>query len=80
MPCGGYWLFRQLRPSPALRVMLAYLPRTLFVSYVVPALVGGGTGAMGGRTGDAGGHAAAGSLSGAIFAGDGCGVGDVVIC
>ncbi len=39
---GGYWLFRQIRPTPLLRAILAYIPGTLFVSYVAPALVGGG--------------------------------------
>lgn len=39
---GGYWLFRRVRPSPLLRDLLAYIPGTLFVSYVVPALAGGG--------------------------------------
>ncbi len=39
---GGYWLFRQIRPSPALRTALGYLPGALFVSYVAPALVEGG--------------------------------------
>ncbi len=39
---GGYWIFRQIRPTPMLRAVLAYVPGTLFVSYVVPALVAGG--------------------------------------
>ena len=39
---GGYWLFRQIRPSPGLRTALNYIPGALFVSYVVPALVAGG--------------------------------------
>jgi uncharacterized membrane protein len=39
---GGYWLFRQLRPTPFMRGMLEYLPGTLFVSYVVPGLLVGG--------------------------------------
>lgn len=39
---GGYWLFRRVRPSPLLRDLLVYIPGTLFVSYVVPALVAGG--------------------------------------
>lgn len=39
---GGYWLFRQISPSPLMRSILAYVPGTLFVSYVVPALVQGG--------------------------------------
>jgi uncharacterized membrane protein len=39
---GGYWIFRQIRPSPTMRAILAYVPGTLFVSYVVPALVNGG--------------------------------------
>jgi uncharacterized membrane protein len=39
---GGYWLFSRIAPTPALRSMLAYIPGTLFVSYVVPAVVAGG--------------------------------------
>lgn len=39
---GGYWLFRQISPSPRVRAMLAYVPGTLFVSFVVPALLQGG--------------------------------------
>lgn len=36
---GGYWLFRQITPGPLLRAVLSYVPGTLFVSFVVPALV-----------------------------------------
>ncbi len=39
---GGYWLFRQIRPTPFLRSMLGYIPGTLFASFVAPALVNGG--------------------------------------
>ena len=39
---GGYWLFRQISPSPTIRAILSYIPGTLFVSFVVPALVHGG--------------------------------------
>ena len=39
---GGYLLFRAFRPPPAVRAMLGYVPGTLFVSYVVPALAAGG--------------------------------------
>jgi uncharacterized membrane protein len=39
---GGYWLFRVVSPPPVVRAMLGYIPGTLFVSYVVPALVVGG--------------------------------------
>lgn len=39
---GGYWLFRVIRPPPLVRAMLGYIPGTLFVSYVVPALAAGG--------------------------------------
>jgi uncharacterized membrane protein len=40
---GGYWLFRQIRPSRGARALLGYLPGALFVSYVAPALVAGGS-------------------------------------
>jgi uncharacterized membrane protein len=39
---GGYFLFRALRPTPFLRAMLGYVPGTLFVGYVAPALAAGG--------------------------------------
>ena len=39
---GGYFLFRQIRPTPFLRGVLGHVPGTLFVSFVVPALVNGG--------------------------------------
>jgi uncharacterized membrane protein len=39
---GGYLLFRQIRPSPAIHAALGYIPGALFVSYVVPAVVAGG--------------------------------------
>ena len=66
---GGYWLFRKLRPSPALRVMLGYIPGTLFVSYVVPALVAGGRVQWAGALATLVVMRLAGCLSGAILAG-----------
>lgn len=45
---GGYWLFRQIKPSPLVRAMLAYVPGTLFVSFVVPSLIQGGWQALAG--------------------------------
>ncbi len=39
---GGYLLFRAFRPPPLLRAVLAYIPGTLFVSYIAPALAVGG--------------------------------------
>ena len=39
---GGYLLFRAFSPPPAMRAMLGYIPGTLFVSYVAPALAAGG--------------------------------------
>ena len=39
---GGYLLFRAFSPPPAVRAMLGYIPGTLFVSYVAPALAAGG--------------------------------------
>ncbi len=39
---GGYWLFRMVHPSPFLRAVLRYVPGTLFISFVTPALVDGG--------------------------------------
>ncbi len=39
---GGYWLFRQITPTPFVRNMLAFIPGTLFVSFVVPSVIKGG--------------------------------------
>lgn len=39
---GGYWLFRQIKPTPFLQAVLKFLPGTLFVSYVAPSLAFGG--------------------------------------
>ncbi len=39
---GGYWLFSKIRPTAFLRSVLSYIPGTLFVSFVLPALVNGG--------------------------------------
>ena len=39
---GGYLLFRAFRPPPVMRAMLGYIPGTLFISYVAPALATGG--------------------------------------
>ena len=39
---GGYWLFRQFKPSPGLQSMLSYVPGALFVSFVAPSVVSGG--------------------------------------
>lgn len=48
---GGYWLFRQITPSKLVRSVLAYVPGTLFVSFVVPAIVQGGLQPMAGAAG-----------------------------
>jgi len=39
---GGYVVFRQITPTPFVRSVLTFIPGTLFVSYVAPALVKGG--------------------------------------
>lgn len=39
---GGYWLVQAFRPLESVRVLLGYVPGTLFVSYVVLALMAGG--------------------------------------
>ncbi len=39
---GGYWVFSKITPTPFLRAVLTYIPGTLFVSFVLPALVKGG--------------------------------------
>ena len=38
---GGYVLFRALRPPEAVRHVLSYIPGTLFMAYVTPALADG---------------------------------------
>ena len=47
---GGYLVFRAFHPSPAVRAMLGYIPGTLFVSYVAPALANGGVQQWAGAT------------------------------
>jgi uncharacterized membrane protein len=66
---GGYWLFRQIRPSPLLRAVLAYIPGTLFVSYVAPALVSGGAQQWVGAAATLALMMGTGSFAGAIFGG-----------
>jgi len=39
---GGYWLLTRVRPSPAVQTVFSYIPGCLFVSYVVPAVIGAG--------------------------------------
>ncbi len=38
---GGYLLFRAMRPSAGVRAWLGYIPGTLFMAYVAPALAHG---------------------------------------
>lgn len=66
---GGYWLFRQIRPSPFLRSVLSYVPGTLFVSYVVPALVEGGSKTWAGAAATVAAMLLTRSMSAAILAG-----------
>ena len=39
---GGYLLFRSVRPGEGARRLLGYIPGTLFIAYVAPALADGG--------------------------------------
>ena len=39
---GGYVLFRAIRPNATVRAALGYIPGTLFIAYVAPALASGG--------------------------------------
>lgn len=66
---GGYWLFRQIRPSPLLRSALAYVPGTLFVSFVVPSLIQGGLQSLAGGADTLGVMIATRNLLAAIVAG-----------
>lgn len=68
---GGYWVFRQVRPTPLVRAVLAFIPGTLFVSYVTPALVAGGPGQLVGAAVTLVIMATTGSLIGAIVGGTG---------
>ncbi len=68
---GGYWLFRQIRPTPLVRAVLAFIPGTLFVSYVTPALVTGGPGQLVGAAVTLLVMVTTGSLIGAIVGGTG---------
>ena len=38
---GGYLVFRAIRPNDTVRALLGYIPGTLFVAYVAPALAQG---------------------------------------
>lgn len=66
---GGYWLFRRVRPTPAVRAVLAYVPGALFVAYVVPALASGGPRQWLGAAITAAAMRATGSMGVAIIAG-----------
>jgi len=66
---GGYWLFSQIRPTPFIRTILGYIPGTLFVAYVVPALVSGGLQQWVGAATTAASMVASRNLSIAIIAG-----------
>lgn len=68
---GGYWLFRVIRPPPLVRAMLGYIPGTLFVSYVVPALAAGGAQQWAGAAATLAVMLATRSMSLAILAGTG---------
>ena len=39
---GGYFLFKQITPTPFIRRVLGFIPGTLFVSFVTPAVLSGG--------------------------------------
>ena len=66
---GGYFVFRAIRPRPWLRVLLGYVPGTLFVSYVAPALATGGLQPLVGAAATAGAMILTRNLSLAIIAG-----------
>jgi uncharacterized membrane protein len=68
---GGYWVFRQIRPSPLLRAVLAHVTGTLFVSFVTPALLAGGLQNWAGAAATVAVMVATGSVPAAIFAGTG---------
>ncbi len=66
---GGYLLFQAFRPPEVVRAVLGYVPGTLFVSYVVPALVAGGAQQWAGALATAAAMAWSRNLSVAIVAG-----------
>jgi uncharacterized membrane protein len=66
---GGYWLFRQIRPTPFLRSVLGYIPGTLFVAYVTPSVLAGGVQALVGSAAALAAMLATRNLSWAIIAG-----------
>jgi uncharacterized membrane protein len=68
---GGYWLFRQIRPTPLVRAVLGYIPGTLFVSFVVPPVLSGGWQPLAGAVGTVAVMLATGNLLWAILAGTG---------
>jgi uncharacterized membrane protein len=66
---GGYWLFSKIRPTPFLRSVLSYVPGTLFVSLVAPALATGGPQRWVGAVATLAAMALTRNLAGAIVAG-----------
>jgi uncharacterized membrane protein len=68
---GGYWLFSQVSPTPFVRAVLSYLPGTLFVAYVAPAMVVGGAQQWIGAAATIAAMLATGSIAWAIGAGTG---------
>ena len=51
---GGYLLFRTMKPGARVRALLSYIPGTLFMAYVAPALAAGGLPQWGGAAAAAG--------------------------
>jgi uncharacterized membrane protein len=66
---GGYWLFRQIKPSPFVRDLLSYLPGTLFMGFITPALLAGGPQQWAGAAATLGAMLATRSFPAAIAAG-----------
>ncbi|HYZ60822.1 MAG TPA: AzlD domain-containing protein [Acetobacteraceae bacterium] len=66
---GGYLLFRAIRPSEGVRRLLSYIPGTLFMAYVAPALAEGALPQWAGAAGAVAIMLATRQMSAAIFGG-----------
>lgn len=66
---GGYVVFRAFRPNETVRRVMGYIPGTLFVSYVLPALAQGGVPEWAGAAAAVGLMLATGNLAAAVLGG-----------
>lgn len=66
---GGYLLFRAFQPGEGVRRLLGYIPGTLFMAYVAPALAAGRVAEWAGAAATVGIMLVTGQMSAAILGG-----------